>query len=369
MRTRHASLLLYLGCALLALAPACGGGGGGGGGVVLDAFNGTYHWSQIIGDAGPPLRGTGLWGNMTSDGSGMVTGGTTWTISNGVVMLPKSVTPTAYALPGGGRLQWLAGGVPFAEGGVSSDGQHAVLGAVNAGGDPSIALFTRYASGLSNASLNGTYHFAEFVTAPSGTGDGVLWGTAVFDGAGGVTFTLLANFNGTLSGPTGAAELYSVASDGTLTFGIGTEDYRGSVRQDGQVAFFSGGTGAGDGAALGVMIKYSTAATDATFSGLYHLVVMEADELLAPAINWSSLTGTASATGAGTYSIPSLTRLQDDGTLDTPLTGVLPYAVSSSGGIALGGGRVGAVSADGTVAAVVGGTLANMDAFLHVMIR
>ncbi len=369
MRTRHASFLLYVGCALLALAPACGGGGGGGGGVVLDAFNGTYHWSQLFGDAGPPLRGTGLWGNATSDGSGMLTGGTSWTISNGVLQVPKSLTPTVYTLPGAGRLHFLAGGVPFAEGGVSGNGQQAILGAVNLGGDPSIALFTRYASGLGNGALNGTYHFAQFLTAPTGTGDAVTWGTATFDGVGGLNFSLFANSNGTVFGPTVVASSYSVTPNGTLTFSINTEAYTGGVRQDGMVAFFSGGTGTGDGASTGLLIKASTAATNATFSGLYHYVGMFADHTAAPAINWRSYTGTMNVDGLGGLGFTTATELRDDGTVVSPLSIPGTYSVLPNGTMTVFGNVVGAVAPDGSVAAFIGGTTNLSDLLIYVMIR
>lgn len=362
---------LVLACALVAapLCLSCGGGGGGASGVVLDAFRGTYHWSQHIGDAGPPLRGTGLWGNVTSDGSGMITTGTTSTVSNGGLNGPTSVTPFAYEMPGGGRLHWLSSGVPFAEGGVSSNGEHAVLGAVNAGGDPSIALFTRKASGMSNASLSGTYHFAQFVTTATGGGDGVLWGIATFDGAGGVTFSLLANLDGVVTGPTPIAAAYTVAGDGTLAFGLNTQTYVGGVRQDGQVAFFSGGIGAGDAAGTGLFIKHATAVTNATFVGNYHYVQITASRVAAPAINWTSVTGTLTVDGAGGFAVSNATQLLDNGTTGSPITGPGSYSTAANGAMTVYSSEAGAVSADGSVAAFVGGTTTPSDLRLYVLIR
>ncbi len=365
-------LALILGAGLVA-ATACGGGGGGTGGlVVADPFNGEYHFVQYTGKAGPPYAAMGAWGDFTSDGTGTVTAGTSWSIENGVLDGPTPGSTVPYTMLPGRRIEWLVSGFPLVEGGVSANGEHAILGSVLTTMDPTIVLLTKPPTGMGLGSLVGNYHYAQLITSPTGTTDATYWGLANFDGAGSVDLVLYGNIDGSLIGPAATTESYLVAPDGTVGLSLGTQRFGGVLRQDGQVAWLGGSVTGGGVTTIGVLIKYSSGATLGTFSGDYHIAGMSVSDDVAPPINWQSLTGTIDSSGTGQFRMTSLTTLSDNGTVNTassPGTPT-PYTVAPNGGMTIPGANlVGAVASDGSVAAVVGGTAAGSPHILWVMIR
>ncbi len=372
MRT---SALVYMFLAALLLVPAAcgGGGGGGGGGPATDPFLGTYSLSQFRGVIGPPLEATAYWSTFSFDGLGSLTGGTTSSITNGTLGGPMTspAGSATYTILGGNALQFTSGAVTTGLGGMSADGALWTMGVVAPGSGASIVCGARHESGLSVASLNGRYHYAQFLTSASGTSDASFWGWVDFDGGGNASYSIWSNIDGTISGaPATVPGTYTVAANGTLTLTLGTATYRGSVARGGALGFFSGSTIAGGPAGLGVLIRYSTAATNAMFSGTYHTTAIIADAALAPAINWRATTGTTMADGAGSWAPVAVTLIDDAGTV-SPISGpFLPtsYTVAPNGGMVFTG-AVGAIASDGSVAALIGGTTAGSGPVLYIMIR
>ena len=364
-------LVLVLLTPLLLVPTGCGGGGGAPA-PTTDAFVGTYGMAQIGGWFGPPLTGTALWGELWPDGAGTLTGGLVAAIQNGTLFPPSAYASTSYRLLAGNRMEWWDSLGVHAEGGLSADGRLGTMALVRSGGSAKIRLLARRESGFSADSLDGTYHYAHFVTSPTGTGDGTIWGSVAFDGSGTANFTLWTNIDGTVGGPTAVSGSYAVAPNGELTLTVSpTTVFNGTIIRGGDVGIFSGSTVAGGAAAMGVFLKYSTAASDATLNGTYHMTGFTASRVLAPPTNWVAATGTMSADAAGTLTQTRLTRIDDHGVVTTPAGPFAPvlYMVAPNGGINVSGLAVGAVTSDGSVAAIVGGTLADSDLLLWILIR
>jgi len=363
-------VLVFL-AALLGMPTGCGGGGGAPPGPTTDVFLGTYGIHQFKGDFGPPLTASAFWGTMAADGMGSITGGSTTSITNGVLgpTMPSGATP--YTLQPGNRLLWLFGSLALADGGISADGSLGTMGVVFPGSGASVVHFARRGTGYSLASLNGTYHYAQFLAGPTGGSDGSFWGAVTFNGAGAAAYSVWANIDGVISGPAALVGTYTVAPDGALLMSIGATAYSGSVARGGDIGLFSGSTGAGGVAGLGVFIKHSTAAANATFTGSYHMTLLAASSALLPPTNWRAATGTLSADGAGQFVETSETLMDDQGVI-TPVPGPFvpsPYAVAANGGMTVATGLVGAISSDGSVVAFVGATLPGSGMLLWLMIR
>lgn len=365
------SVSMFL-CLSLILSVGCGGGGGGGGAVpITDAFFGVYSLGHFGGDFGPPLTATATWGSLSADGMGTISDARTAQISNGVLSPEGVGTTQPYTLLPGNRMQWNMGPTVLAEGGLAADGSLAAMALVALNSEASLIYAVRRGAGFSVASLNGTYHYAQFAASPTGTGDVSVWGAVVFDGTGGCTFTLWSNTNGTVAGPGPAAGTYAVAASGELTLTAGATSYRGGITHGGNVGLFSGSTVAGGVASVGVFVKYSTGATAASFNGPYNLVAISADQALAPLSNWQALTGTLNASGAGTFMFTNMTQIDDHGVV-TPGVGPYPpiaYTVAGNGGMTISLSTAGAISPDGRVVAFVGGTTPLSDMSLWLLVR
>jgi len=343
---------------LFLLPTGCGGGSGAPPGPTTDAFLGTYGQSQFKGDFGPPLTATARWGTITADGMGAITGGISTSVTNGVLGPTLPGGTGSYTILAGNRMQWPIGAQVLAEGGISADGSLAVLGVVLPGQGATIAHLARRGAGYSQASLSGTYHYAHFLASATGTGDATLWGAVTFDGAGAATYTLWSNVDGVISGPMAPTGSYSVAADGALLLGAAGGSHIGTIARGGDIGLFSGSASGSLSAGFGVFVKYSTAASNATFSGPYHFTAMSADSVALPLTNWRALTGTLNADGAGHFTYASLTQMDDHGVV-APVPGPfmpLPYTVVANGGMTIGTNAVGAISSDGSVAAFIGGT-------------
>ncbi len=370
---RNLVLVLPVVTVLLLLPAGCGGGGGGGGGggPATDALLGTYKLSRFVGLGGPPLTAGASWRTDVYDGLGGITNVSAQSIVSGVLGVASSSGTGAYRIQPGNVLEIMSGATVGSVGGLSADGALLMYTRVSGGAGATLTAGAREEGGLSTASLSGRYHYAQFAASPTSASDATFWGWVDFDGAGNASYTLWHNEDGSPSaGSAPVSGTYSVTPSGALTLSLGPAVYTGSVARGGMLGFFSGSTVAGGIAGLGLLIKYSTSASVATFSGSYHLAGIFADASLLPAVNWRALTGTMSSDGAGQWGPVAITTVEDDGTVATAPGPFMPapYTVAANGGIGFGD-AVGAVASDGSVAALVGPSSGGSGPILYIMLR
>lgn len=353
---------------------ACGGGGNGTVTGGSDAFNGTYFFGAFEGSAGP-AESRSHWGQLTANGAGMVPTITGSTNDEGTIGA-LGATPFAYALGPAGQLNLMTGGggVVDQQGGISASGSMAIAAGILASNDPSILFSLRKAGTFSNASLTGTYRYCMFFDWDSGTdGDSALWGTATFTPATGVvSFSHTINSDGIVTGPHVLPETYTVAGDGTFTATLDGGSLAGGVLAGGQIAYLSGGTLGGGSRLLAVFVKQSTSASLATFAGAYHFVAMVANDGPAPVPHWLSHTGTATSNNLGQLTFGAITRLNDDGTIQTlPAGATANYTVAANGAMTMdgGGGASGGVAPDGGLAVVAGSTAGTQGPEFWIFLR
>jgi hypothetical protein len=267
-----------------------------------------------------------------------------------------------------------APGVDTHRGGLSADGRLGVIASVLAGEDPTLVFFTKREGAFSNGSLVGVYHVCQVFDSIAGVnGDGAFWGTATFNGAGGVTYSIGVNNDGTVPvGPVPIVSTYAVAADGALTLPISGSDFTGGVLAGGEIAFACGGESGGDVRALTVFVKQAAAASAATFSGPYHMAALEADVAPVPIPHWSTLVGEASADGAGTLTLASAAALGDHGLVTVLPPGITqPYTVAVDGTMTLATAVSlrGGITADGRFAVLAGGSVNTEDVQLFLFVR
>jgi len=293
-------------------------------------LNGTYGYiSRYSGFLGAgPLGGIGKvdqewveYGDFAFDGAGgctlsktsgddiLRTIGETGTFSNTFTTThfpgPPNIEPCTYSVAGDGTLTFNSGSVS-ADGIVSADGNTVLFGGAEAvPGDffgTSIVLAVKKGTGLSNASLNGTYAVAgkwslfEGADTNGGFGvydeEGVARSEITFNGIGGCTDSTISEdivrrsigetgisntFTTIHSSPSPSAEActYSVAGDGTLTISSPGEIDTGVVSADGSTLILSGKDaipGVGYGTWASVSVKKPTGFNNASVSGIYSWV-------------------------------------------------------------------------------------------------
>lgn len=188
-------------------------------------------------------------GTVTFDGLG----GATFSASNNVDgTLSANASSATYSVAADGTFHLGA-----LTGGVLEGGSMIVCSNTAVGGSPELTILLRQEGTFTTASVHGTYAMVGFsrklgatqpLTPSAGTplpdplgfvGSG--GGTVTFDGLGGATVDSFLNTDGVISADTGPAT-YSVAADGTLTFGTAT----GGVLADGSVIVVSTMTGGSD---------------------------------------------------------------------------------------------------------------------------
>jgi hypothetical protein len=351
---------------------ACGSGGGDRTAVtILDPqsqFSGTYCIVGFAGDAGLPDQARTTWGTVISDGSSMITGGMTFSNENGTVSGPNPVTPPPldYNVDDDYQLAITFGGLPFLLGGLTSDGNVGCVCSI--ANEPGVFILGRKSGTYSNASLNGLYHLCAFFYDQAVMEDGTRWGTVTFDGAGGGSTNTAANDQGVISGPAAMALTYAVASNGSVTGMMLGRDVTGQILAGGELLTLAGDTVAGHPIMI-VLIRATTGASDATLSGTYHGLRLEANNG-APPDTWTSSVTRFVFDGAGMFTIGAVTNNMDGMVTTSPVGGGAPYAVLGNGELSFAGGAVmGAVSGSGRFVMAAGGTGAGDDPEFYVMVR
>ena len=284
MRTTALFLALsLLGVCLASGMTGCGGGSGAPPPTASkNLFAGSYDVAAVWGMQIPaPSRVAGMWGTAVADGVQSVS---VDIASNELgVIDPAYLTGTIdYSIGLDRTLGWRSTGGPFLDvwsGGISADGHVAAVASVQPS-QPTVFLLTRRVGSWSDASLEGDYHLCGFsfnYVLALHTG----WmGTITFDGTGGASVSVGANYDGTIA-PFGPSPVsYAVAANGvvTLDFG-GSITVQGSITGGGDVVIASGSTTSDGPAAIYALVRASAATSAATFSGEYHVAGFAKDIL------------------------------------------------------------------------------------------
>jgi len=268
------ALSLAGGCLAFGIS-GCGGGSGAAPPMASkNLFSGSYDVAAVWGMQIPvPSRVAGMWGTAVADGAQSVS---LAAASNelGVIDPAYLVGTLDYSIGLDRTLGWRSTGGPFLDvwsGGISADGHVAALAGVQPS-QPGVFLLTRRVGSWSDASLTGDYHLCGF------TFNHVLalhtgWmGTITFDGTGGASVSVGANYNGTIAPFGPSPVLYAVAPDGAVTMDFGGSiTVQGSLTGGGDVVIASGSTTSGGPAAIYALVRASAATSAATFSGEYHV--------------------------------------------------------------------------------------------------
>jgi hypothetical protein len=311
---------------------------------------GTYFAFQFSG-AASPVVGFASTGTLTADGMGNASR-TYVANSLGTVSGPTSQSYT-YVVEPNGSLALDAGLLVTLRGGVTADGECALLGAAANGLNPTVVPLFRRSGALSAASLSGAYHIAIFTAVPS-TGDSETFaGPVTFDGVGGASFSSIHhNLMGLLSTSTGSFA-YTVAGDGTSVATFGAGQYTGGVVSGGALGIWGGSVSSGQRPALIAVVRAGASATLATFQGDYWWLNLrrrpDSSEI------YSSIAGTLTADGAGGLTAMGLGNLEGS-IVSTPLL-TESYTVEAGGKLTLtlGGLTVGGITDDGRFAISSGG--------------
>jgi len=366
MRTRF---LLFSGVLFaLGATAACGGSGSSGPAAGPTGSNallaGAYHYLTVGGEQGPPAHTLVQWGASQADGAGTLdvtalAEDVDDTVGAGSPFsTPYSVAPDFGFTLGGAGLE-------VAHGGITADGRLALTASTRPGTMPALLMLVRQGSGFSAADVAGTWHF--LYHSPFTTTGQILWGTVTLDGLGGQTLDLQSMVNGVPNGSIVQSDSYSVAPDGTLS--MTAPKLVGGLLPSGDVAILVGPQSTplvSNTAAVCVILRESTAATVGTLSGTYTVVGRRVD---VPAGTQNAVTGTATVTSPGTLAVSWVEN--HEGTIGSAQNATLTFTIGPDGRLVLLADDiyVGAVSQDGRVAAVVGGTEYGSDAQILVLSR
>jgi hypothetical protein len=207
--------------------------------------------------------------------------------------------------------------------------------------DISLGVALKTGSGMSAASLNGTYiicqvrHDSERVKASRMR--------FVFDGAGAVSGTILEDSDGSTGALSGT---YTVAANGTLELDITglAKDFEGNVASDGSLILIMDTDDDGE-VLMMVGVKTATGLGASSLSGDYQMNQFGADEYG----SWTTRID-MTADGAGSLSADILADSNDDLTDPT----AMDYSVDSDGTFVItGSDNIGQLSADGEIFVMV----------------
>jgi len=341
--------------ALLAVVAGCGGGGGGGS-PALSLVSGTYSFVAFSGTDGTPDEASASWGEITADGAGMITGGTSTDNENGVLGTLSAVPTLPYTVDAARTFSLLSGGVPAWTGRVSANGQLAALGAVLAGESPGMILMGRKSGTSSAATVAGTYHWCVFGYDQTSMKDSAYWGSLAFDGVSTANGSFSHNESGSITSVGSTPATYAVAADGTITLSFGTDAYTGAVLAGGDLLILAGGTVATNVPLIMALIRTTSGASSTLLSGSYRFVGLKADN--APPPEWSSATVDATADGISLLTLAPGGIGNEDGVVGVfPSGGGPSYAVGSDGALDVSVGLYeGGVAPSGNFAMFAGQT-------------
>lgn len=358
---------------LAALLAACGGGGDGGTEPAAstpptpDQLLGQLRIVEFYGERLAP-EVTTAWGALAFDGLGTLVGG-------GVAYNKAGLTdvtaygPFTYEIGEGNRLTWSIDDDVAAVGGVTADGDAALLGRIRDGRNPGLHVLVRPAGPYGLTSLDGAYHLGGLIHGEPR--QGALWGTVTFDRDGGLTSSHGANVEGNAEGLFDSLGDYTVSSEGALNCLLLGQRYEGAILAGGDVLILAGGTQDLDLQGLFVLVRTGAAPDESLLSGPYHYVRMRGDWDDAGPV-WTVETGTATSDGAGVVTRADAWRSEDG--VVSPVTGgaLINYEVQSDGGLkaqADGDPCQGGVSPDGRIAFLAGGTADGRDPQFWILLR
>jgi hypothetical protein len=352
--------------ALVSFLAACGGGGGGGAPPPTLAA-GPYHSVTFKGLHGSPDTLRTHVGTFVSNGIDRITDAGSTVNENGVISADPGGPVVPYSLSPDGVLSLHDGlGTEHFRGGLTLDGKMMGVAAVLplSPSEVALTLGLTKGSGLSDATLAGDYHYCYF-GAGAGSHFGVV-GTAAFDGIGGVGLgTTLANRDGGISGLSFGLGTYGVAADGTFTLG---SPFRGGVSEGGDRAIAGGGVTTDSFNQIWVFIRKATTAAIGTLLGTYTIVGVGYG--LSDG-KYYDMAGSVSIEGDGHCTL-SVT-VNREGVLDSRTSSSL-YTVAADGTLEFTDGLSGhtfrgAISADGTLGMLGGGSSAGSDPSFSVIFR
>lgn len=368
--------------ALLALA-ACGGGSADSNEPEApppDILEGTFHYTALFGNYYSKAA-VAQWGTVDANGLGRLTD--SWGTENydGIVGDPDTLFDgqVPYGIDRDREIWWGTGNGDYgptcwARGTVSADGRTAVLAVTQSGAFPGMTIITKRegTSTFTDASLDGTYHMGVLYRNPDHQ-DGALWGKATFNGDGTGSSQVRVNFIGQQGGPFDYDDTYSVETDGSLAWhwNEGTGTFEGGIHAGGDLIILAGKATADGAPAIVVMLKESTAASDATLDGEYRICTMHG--LLSEAGRKRlSATGTGTADGDGSFTIDG-GRVNKDGVTSAWPSGFsFEYEIMADGTLTTGDDLdacVGGVSEDGNFAVFSGGSVEGDDPQIWFLLR
>jgi hypothetical protein len=349
---------------VLLIVAACGGSGGGGDGGAA-VLSGVFKAARVSGDVtlGPTVTVTTFTGTGDADGLGSIT---FLGVDNdeGVVSPATGVTRRV-TLGADGSLAIGDATDDFEHGWLGHGGDLAVAGSVFAGDEPHFLTLVRCWPGTATtASLMGSFHTGLFGHAVGVT---TSYGTATADGIGNIALVTTAfNREGAILPGGGSSMTYTVAADGTTTVTDPVSTHSGGLLPGGGMLIASGATTSGDPPAIFVMLKTATSASLATLLGTYRVAGIAFD-FSAPAFR--SFDFTMTADGAGLVGISGV--INEEGSISTEPGSAASYTVAADGGLQLNvaGTLRGAVSQDGRVGFLSGGTTAGSEPIFLVFVR
>jgi large repetitive protein len=189
-------------------------------------------------------------GNYTIDAVGNLAGSATKNRSGTVSTVPVS---TSVTVSGTGVLAAYAGGEV---GAISADGDLLMLHDVTSNERPAVSFGVKQGSGVSLATLSGSYTAVVFRSALNGGTAGTTSALAkvILDGNGNFSGTITNNDGGAISSSQSSGT-YTAQSDGTITLiGSSSTTYQGAVSADGN-AFVLADIASGDASQIIVGLR------------------------------------------------------------------------------------------------------------------
>ncbi len=355
MRILLLVFVVVLGAGLVLSTGACGSGDGT---TTLPVgpplFSGTYFFSLFFLSDGAPDDGRAFWGTASSDGAANWTP-TVGQNENGVITAPMTVPlPYQYTIAADRTWTWQQFGTDVARGGITADGRVINAATIAPGSTPGIMMMIRREGSFGLASLNGVYHVCALLYDFGPPHLEAWWGTATFNGAGGATFSFVANEDGTITPPAGGPTAYTVAADGTMTINAPPGAvYEGGILLGGDLAIVSGSTTATRDPGVLIFIRQGSDLGTGSAVGNYFLAGASRDG----GGGFESVTGPATFDGGGNV-VVNFTR-NDDGTVaaDPPMAAT--YVIAPNGTVTVNAGGdsfAGAISPDSRFMMISGET-------------
>jgi hypothetical protein len=328
------------------------------------ALAGTYFAFQFSATNTATPKAVATTGTLTADGSG---GGTRTYQTNDTGAVSGPLTqPFTYDIASDGTLSLKPGLLVSARGGVTADGDAALLGLLAPNFNPGIYVLVRRAGLYDMASLSGAYHMALLTVAPSSGNTETFAGPVTFDGVGGASFTdIVHNLMGTQLTSSGSFT-YVVAGDGASTATVGGGAFPGGVVAGGSLAIWGGSTTDLKNPALLVVVRAGASATVGTFQGDYWVISMTRRM---PASGYTSGQGSATANGLGGLSMSRRLNAEGMGVL-SPAGGT--YTIEAGGKFSFHTGPhtlVGGISDDGRFAVAAGAIEPDENPTIYLFVR